>query len=332
MTNFSISAMVKAQLSQTWGNVISHEFAISNRLAEKYGPVDRNGCRVPDDILQRDLNAAVGSAGAYLNSGRAIGCIPSLQPASVCLTLGAQVVSVPLGGSVAVPRGTSGVSTTWLANETSTITESQPLFGQVVATPKMLSCFAEVSRQLLLQSNADEILRQEFQRAAATALDAAILGGSGASGQPQGIATTSGVGTFTGASLSQSALRNAQADVNGATGVNPATLGYVTTPAVAEILAARQRFTGSDRGLWEGASADGIVEGVRAMATTACPTAVMIHGDFSRVHVVQWLDGLVIEADPFSKFASGVVALRLLLPVDFIVAQAAAFSVATSVT
>ena len=288
MTNFSISAMVKAQLSQTWGNIPMHEFAVANRLQDRYGVPDCNGVRVPDDILQRDLNAAVGSAGGYLaNSGRVIGYIPSLQPASVCLTLGAQVATVPLGGSVAVPRGSTGVTTTWLATETSTIGESQPIFGAVVATPKMLSCFAEVSRQLLLQSNADDIIRAEFQRAAGTALDAAILGGSGASGQPTGLTNTVGVGTFTGASLSQSALRNAQADVNTATGVNPATLGFVTTPAVAEILSARQRFTGSDRGLWEGASADGTVEGVRAMATTACPTASMIHGDFSRANVVQ---------------------------------------------
>ena len=329
---FSISDMIRAQLSQTWGRVPSHEYTVSQNLADKYGVPARNGQRVPDEILTRDLNVATSSAGGFLSSARVSGYIASLQPTSVCLALGATTQSVPVGGSVAVPGATAGVATTWLASETSTITESQPVFGAAVATPKILSAFAEVSRQLLLQSNADQVIRIEFARAAGAALDAAILSGSGASGQPTGIVSSAGVGTFTGASLSQAALRNAQADVNTATGVNPQTLGYVAPPAVAEILSTRQRFTGSDRGLWEGASADGTIEGVRAMATTGCPAATVVYGDFSRAWVISWADGLVIESDPFTKFSQGIVALRLLFPLDVIIARTSAFSVATSVT
>jgi len=101
--------------------------------------------------------------------------------------------------SVAVPKGTSGVSTNWPATEPSTATESTPVLGQLAGTPKLWSAFCEVSRQLILQSNAEQVLQTELRNAAAAALDTAILQRSCASGQPLGIGGTSGVGGFTGA-------------------------------------------------------------------------------------------------------------------------------------
>lgn len=331
MSDFSLIAMLRAVATDTWGRVPSTEHTISRALEASYGVPARNGVRVPDFAF-RDLNVTTASAGGYLSAGRVRGYIPAPQPVSAALALGATVESVPPGGSVAVPRDTTAFSTTWQASETASITETTPVFGQIINTPKILSAFCEVSRQLLLQSNADSIIKLEFARAAGAALDAAILNGSGVSGEPTGIVNTVNVGAFTGASLNQAALRNAQADVNTATAVNPATCGYVSTPAVAELLSGRQRFTGSSTALWEGASAAGTVEGCRAVATTGCPSATAIYGDWSRLWVIQWEDGLVIEADPYTKFQQGLVGVRLLMPLDIVVSVPQAFSVATGIS
>jgi HK97 family phage major capsid protein len=329
---FSPAAMIRGMLDHSWGKKATVEYTIVAGLNQQYGVPDRNGNRVPGDVLMRDLTVNPATAGGYLASTRLDGYIPSLQPASWALQLGGQVVNVPPSGGVAFPRGTAAVTTQWLSTETSTITPSQPTLGQLAGTPKILSAFTKISRQLLQQSNVDDVIRVEMRNAAGAALDKAIIAGSGASGQPLGIVGTPGVGGFTGASLNQAALRNAQRDVGDANAVlNRSSLGYVTTPAVAELLATRQRFTGSSNVLWEGASADGTVEGVRAVSTTGCPAASMIFGDFSQVTVAQWSDGLVLELDPYTDFKSGVVSIRLLFAVDIAVVPQA-FSVASSIT
>jgi HK97 family phage major capsid protein len=327
---FSLAVIARELLAQTWPRSTTPESAAVAELERKYGASAGSYFRVPDYAL-RDLNVGTPGAGGYLADNLNIGYVGSLLADSVALTLGAQIVDVGANGAL-LPRGTAAASTTWLATETSTISESQPTFGQVAGTPKLLGAFCEVSRQLLLQSNVDQVVRGELRRACGAALDAAVFAGSGASGQPTGIANVAGIGAFTGGTLNNAALRDAQADVAAANGVFEKKFGYVTTPAVAELLGTRQRFTGSDRTAWEGPLSDGIVEGVRAMASTSMPTDVMIFGDFSAVLIAQWAGGLQISIDPFTKFKEGIVGIRALFAVDIMLRAPQAFSVATSIT
>lgn len=329
---FNLGNMVRAISAGTWDAAASYERGVAEGLQSEHGGGRSGFYRIPDDALSlRDLTVASASGGGYLAQTQLAGYIPSVVPFSVALRAGAVVDTLAAPGQALYPKGTANVSTTWLSTEASSITESQPTFGQAAAVPKLLSVFTEVSRQLLLQSNADAILRLELLRAAGAALDAAVLAGTGASGQPTGIVSTAGVGGFTGASLSQAQIRNAQADVCAAVQV-PGNVSFVTTPAVAEILSTRQRFTGSDRALWEGPLPIGAVEGSTSYATASSPSATAIVGDFSAVTIVQWTNGAQIMVDPFTKFTSAVVGVRLLLPVDVVVRYAAAFSIATGVT
>lgn len=327
---FKLIDMVRAAATETWGKVKSHEFEEAERLAKMYGEPAGNFYRIPGEAL-RDLNVSTASAGGYLADVKNLDYLPALQPTSVALALGAQVVPASPGGA-ALPRGVTGASTTWLATETQQAAESTPVFGQVAGLPKLLMAFCEVSRPLLLQSNAERELNVELSRAGGAALDAAILAGTGSNGQPLGIVGTPGIGAFTGASVAQAHLRNAQADVAAANGLVTGRVGYVTTPAVAEILAGRPRVASSDRMLLEGASHDGIVEGVRTLATTGCPASTIVFGDWGSVYVIEWAGGLQISVDPYTKFAQGIVGVRLLFPVDVFVTRPQSFSVATSVS
>jgi HK97 family phage major capsid protein len=333
MDMFSIARVIKAVTADTWGRVRGlQEFEASAALAEKYGAPDGRGIRIPDHAL-RDLTVASAGGGGYLvGSQHLAGYVEALQPQSVALTLGAHVETVPIGRVAIVPRGITGPTTSWLATEATAIPESTPAFGQIGATPKILGAFCEISRHLLLQAaNAEDVIRAELRRAAATALDAAVLQGSGASGEPLGIVGTPGVGSFTGAAMTQAHIRSGQTDIAPAI-VDRTRLGFVAPSAVAELLATRQRFTGSSTAIWEGSSYDGSVEGLRALATDNCPPETAILGEWSSAWVLEWADGLVIEIDPYTRFTSGLVGIRLLLPIDVAITRPAAFSVAASVS
>jgi hypothetical protein len=94
----------------------------------------------------------------------------------------------------------------------------------------------------------------------------AVLNGSGASGQPTGIIGTSGIGGVTGASITYAGILEFQTDVAGAN-VVPASGGYVTTPPIAALLMARQRFSSTDTPLWIGNIWDGAISKGGVMQT-----------------------------------------------------------------
>ncbi len=337
----SLVALLRQAESGSFGKKISPEYNEHRRLCEIAGdppPSPRIVARISGEMLRdttRDMTAAGVSGSNYLASTGSLDYLPSLTGDSAALRLGVQVIPVPRDASGIVgPRGSAGATAYWLDGEGTQITESQPSMGQLAATSKTVAAFTQISRQLLLTgANAEGALREELRRAAAAALDAAIFNGSGASGEPLGVVGTPGIGAFTGTSLAAAALRNAQADLGTAKAItNPERVAYVTPPEVAELLASRQRFTGSSNTTWEGSSFDGLVEGVRAVSTIAMPTATMLLGDWSSVAVLEWSGGLIVEFDPFSSFNTGLIGVRMLLDVDVIVTRPAAFTLATSIT
>lgn len=331
-SGFEIAAAIRSMTAGTWGKAKSLEHMESLRLIARDGPVSRvNALRLPDDALAARDMTAVGSSGSnYLIGAQTAGYLPALQPASVVLRLGAQQLNFGPGGIV-LPKGTTSVTTQWLADENSVITESQPTIGQVASTPRILAALTEISHQMLKQSNAEELVRTELRRAAAAAIDKAALQGTGVSGQPIGIVNTSGIGAFTGTTLNRAQLSNAQLDVATANAVISGSVGYATTPAVADLLANRADTIESTRAVWQGALHAGTVLGARALSTTGMPAATMIYGDWANLSVATW-GSIELAADPFTKFTSGLVAIRLLLLVDTVTTTATGFSVASSIT
>lgn len=328
--NFSIAAIVRSCLADTWGKVSSDEFREHKNLVGRHGPVSRaHAAKIPWHAL-RTMTAAGVSGSNYLIGTEQGGYLPSLRPASVVVALGAQMFDAG-PGNIVLPTGTTGATTQWLADENTPITESQPTIGQVAASPKILATLIEVSHQLLKQSNAEQILRAELSYAAGAALDAAALAGSGASGEPLGIVHTPGIGAFTGGTLNRSALTDAQLDVANANVTTSGQVGFVTTPTIANTLANRADTIESTSPVWRGPLHEGLVIGTRALSTRNCPASTMIYGDWSNLTVVSW--GVPeLATDPFTKFNQGVAAIRLMLTADVVVTRPAGFSVATSVS
>jgi len=240
-----------------------------------------------------------------------------------------------LRGDVTLPKGdTTGVAE-WLPTEAAQITQSDEAFTELAMTPKSVGAFTRLSRRLLLQTNnpaAEGLMLQDLAAVLSVAVDLAALDGSGANGEPLGILNTPNVGTFDGSTLDLAKLTNAQQDLADANAsINDASLGYATTPTVASLLKARQRFSGSSTGVWEGSVNDGMVEGVRAMTSTQVPTATMLYADWSQLLIGSW-GILEVSTNPFENFQAGIIGVRAMWTVDIALRHVESFSVATSIT
>lgn len=348
---FSLSRAILAASSKNWNNA-GFELECSRAVAQKLNKVvDEHKFYVPFEVIERpldgavrdylsslgrsdrrDLTVATAGAGGYLVATDNVGFIEMLRNRSVAFRMGARRLS-GLVGSVTVPRQSAAATAVWLANEASTITESQQTFVQMALTPKSVGAYTEISRQLLLQSSpgAEGIVTDDLAQVVSTAVDLAVLNGSGASGQPLGIIGTAGIGSVTGTSLAAAGVLEFQTDV-ASSNVTPIRPGYVTTPAVAGLLMVRPELpsTGTTR-LWTGNVWDGALFGLGAMTSNQMPSANMLFGDWQEVVVAEW-GVLEVDVNPYANFQAGIIGVRAIYSMDVGVRRPFAFSLATTIT
>jgi HK97 family phage major capsid protein/HK97 family phage prohead protease len=344
---FSLGRAIVACRDGDWKNA-PFELECSREVAKKLGrlmeptnffipfevmerPIDLGVREYLASLGRRDLTVATAGAGGFLVGTENMGFIEMLRNRSVAFRMGVRQLS-GLQGSVTVPRQSAAATAVWLANEASTLTESQQTFVQMALAPKNVGAYTEISRQLLLQSSpgAEGIVTDDLAQVTATAVDLGVLEGSGASGQPTGISNTAGIGAVTGTTIAYAGILEFQTDV-AAANVMPARGGYATTPAVAALLMQRQRFTSTDTPLWRGNVWDGEVSGFPAMSSNQLTAASMIFGDWQEVVVGEW-GVLEVEVNPYANFQAGIIGVRAIYSMDVGVRRPFAFSRATSIT
>lgn len=292
--------------------------------------IARKSGLTPAQIV-RDLNVAAGGAGGFLTQTTNVGFDELMRNISFAFRMGVQRLT-GLRDNVAIPRQSAAATAEWLTSETDSPTESQQTFVQLLMTPKTVSAYTELSRQLLLQAtmDAEGLVNSDLAAVAALAVDAAVLNGSGASGQPEGLDNTTGIGAVTGTSLDYAGVLNFQEDV-AAGNIMPMAGGYVTTPAVASLMMQRVKFTGTASPLWEGNLWEGNMVGFNAMSTNQVAAANMYFGDWSKAIVGEW-GVLEVETNPYANFPAGIIGVRAMYSVDVGVRYPAAFSRAQSIT
>jgi HK97 family phage major capsid protein len=96
---------------------------------------------------------------------------------------------------VVIPKLDVSSTAGWVA-ENAAISATDFEHDPVTLAPKHVGCLAEFSRNLLLQSSPDveDLLRSDFAKQLANAIDAAAINGGG-SNEPVGILATSGIGS-----------------------------------------------------------------------------------------------------------------------------------------
>jgi HK97 family phage major capsid protein len=192
----------KAILSQVPGHSedCSRERELSNEIARRSGRAFQ-GIAVPASVFEtRVLTTALPASGPGSNiiSTDYLGAqfIDHLRAALVTRRLGARILT-GLVGNVAIPRLKTSITSAWVA-ENAAISASDIAVDQVTLSPKHVGAIQEYSRNMLLQStpDIDELLRDDFAKVIARAIDSAALVGGG-SNQPTGITTTSNVEAVT---------------------------------------------------------------------------------------------------------------------------------------
>jgi HK97 family phage major capsid protein len=198
-----------SQLAEQGGLTRGLEREICEESARQSGTAfDMNKPTVPWACFTRaspDERVSVASQGGFLVQTDVLGVADILRPFSIVVPLGLTVLS-GLKGNATIPAVKSTTTAQWLSDEASSPAESAVTLGQIALTPKTVSDFTTASRQLLIQSAADALIRNELLKTVATAIDVAIINGSGVSGQPSRILQTAGSQTVSDASIAWTGL------------------------------------------------------------------------------------------------------------------------------
>jgi HK97 family phage major capsid protein len=333
VARYSVFRAMRAAAENDWKDA-GLELEAHRELSKRFGAGQgKRSFYVPLDVQKRDLVAATPSAGGNLVATDNISFIDILRARSVVMRMGAMRMT-GLVGNVTVPRQTGAATAAWLANEGTAVSESDQTFGQMALSPKNVAAYTELSRQLMMQSSpsAEMIVMNDLAAVVALAVDSAAIQGTGLTGQPTGIVNTAGIGSVTGTTIGYAGILEFQTDVMAANAlINPATSGYVTTPAVAALLATRQRFASTDTPLWEGGLMDGRVAGFGAMSSTQMPASRLLFGDFNQLVIAEW-GALELDVNPYANFPAGITGVRAFYTVDVGVRYAASFAYSTAIT
>jgi HK97 family phage major capsid protein len=305
----------------------SFEAEISVELARSHETHTSNSLLVPFWGL-RAMNVTDAAAGGFLvDTGTAADSLAYLlRGRSVVASL--PITTMPnLVGNVAVPVETAGPTVTTLSAEDSQITTSQGTLGSVVLSPKLIGAEARLSHQFSTQVGSN-YANNALLRSVGARLDELAIAGSGANGEPLGLISQI-TGTVSGTSLTEAGIREFQTDIGDALGPD---CGFVADRATASLLNGRQRFTGSDRTLWEGNLHTGQLGGWPAFSAPSMPAGHLAFGWWPSVILAEWGAALELSMNPYEDFKAGISAVRVIATFDVANARPSAFSLSTAVT
>lgn len=147
------------------------------------------------DQVQRALSIGVNSAGGYtVPSVLMPGILSALVPASSLMQAGASIVPLTEGGKTFSFAGVDALPTAAWREENGQVAESAPTFRNIVLTPRSLSFYTKISRELLADGvNIDAAIYEVIAQAFAKEIDRAGLMGSGTAPEPRGLRNIVGV-------------------------------------------------------------------------------------------------------------------------------------------
>ena len=301
------------------------EFECSNQAAREQGKTAQ-GIMIPADVLgswsKRDINSSDDSS-LIPQDYRVGDFIDVLRNSSSVMQAGATMLR-GLSGSVVIPKKTAASSAAWIATEGNAASESEFTSGSVTMSPKVIGAFTDATRLLLQQSSLDveNLIRDDLTQSIATAIDLGALAGSGTSGQPTGIASTSGINTTTFAAASPTyaeiiAMESAVAADNALVG----NLAYICKPSDYGTLKTTSKDSGSGQFVVE---PDGNMNGYNVIRSNQVTAGDFYFGNFSDL-LIGMYGGLDITVDPYALSTSGGVRIIALQTLDVAVRHAVSF-------
>lgn len=179
------------------------EFRASEAAAERVGKQTDNFV-IPADVLRRAVGgdfsrAALSTAMTGGNGGHLVDTtlmtnsfIDLLRKRTTIMRLGR--VMGGLVGNVDIPKQVSGATGFWVG-EGGNASETGPVLGNILLSPKTVAAYSDLTRRLLMQSSmdAEALVRSDLAAALAQTIDLAGYYGSGTANQPLGLANYVGI-------------------------------------------------------------------------------------------------------------------------------------------
>lgn len=329
---FKLTRAINAVLDGNWDKAGFEKEVIL--AAKALQSVNRNAqITIPYDILtsghfaQKEMSVGSATAGGNLVGTSLIpsAFIDVLRNRSVTGLVNVTYMD-GLVGNVAIPKKTTAGSAAWITAEGADAADTNMVFGQVTLAPKTVGARSEFTRQLLLQStpSIDRLLEDDLMQAIALKIDAGLLHGTNANGQPLGIAGQSGIGsvdsaggfTFADAVEFKTDAKTANAYKDN--------MAYITTPAVEGSLETTVKAGTFPVYMLE----NGKMAGHPLFSTNQCAANYIFFGDWINAVIGLW-GGLDILVDAISS-NDGNVKLKAFQSVDVALRQAGAFSVCSN--
>jgi HK97 family phage major capsid protein len=304
---------------------------------------DARGIMVPMEVLARDMVVGTDASGGYMVSTDLLASnfIEILRNRMMTRALGAMTLP-GLVGDVAIPKQTGGATAYWV-DEGGDVTESTPVLAQLALAPKTCGAWTDLSRKLILQSaiGAEAFVRADLASVLALALDAAGIAGTGASNQPTGILSTTGIGDVAGGTNGLAPAWSHVVDLETEVAIDNADVGalaYLTNAKVRGKLKQTEKASGTGLFVWErGFDAGfGDLNGYRAAVSNQVPSdldkgtstgvcSAIIFGNWADLIYGLW--GTVdITVDPYTNATSGTVRVVALQDADVGVRHAESFA------
>lgn len=245
-----------------------------------------------------------------------------LRAKNVLVQAGAKFLT-GLVGDVQIPI-MSANNVAW-AGETNEATDGAGAFTHKTLSPKRLTAYIDISKQLLNQDavGVEQMIRQDIINAINSKLEATILGSaSGSSSQPAGMfynkITVKSVTTMAKIAEVEGAVE--EANVIG-------DCKWVVSPKFKATL--RDKAKGAN--VSESLYVNGEIDGTPALSTSHVGQNLAVYGDFSNLAIGQW-GSIDLTVDNYTQATKGCVRLVINAYFDAVVLRDDAFKYATTQT
>lgn len=315
---------------------------IARNLPQGYKP--QGGFFIPTNVRfhgkRAGLDSATATAGAEVKFVQNGPFIEQLRNSARVMQAGATMLS-GLDGPVTMPKQNGAGTASWVGeNPGVDVAESNLLFTTVSLAAKTLQSTTSFSRQLLRQAVVDveALVRADIAAVHGLAIDAAALYGTGASNQPQGIYTATGVNVVAlgtnGAAPSYANMVNLGVVVEEANAADLGAAALITTPGIKGTLKLTQKFSGTDgAAVW---GDDNVVAGMRGYSTNQVQsnltkgTGTDLHAIYAGVWsqlILGEFGAMEILTDPYRLKKQGMIEVTSFQMIDIAVRHGAAFAV-----
>lgn len=331
--------------ADAWQKIAPFEWECSQEVAKRFG--EAQGFFMPFDVAvgeRRDLNTGTATAGGNLVATDLLAAsfIDLLRNRLVVQSAGATMLT-GLVGNIAIPKQSGGGTAYWVG-EGSAPTESQQTIAQVTMTPHTVGAFTDYTRKLFMQSSLDveQFVRNDLAAILALAIDYAALHGNDSvdANQPDGIASTSGIGSVVGGTNGAAPDWADIVDLETAVAVDNADIGrlaYVTNAKVRGILKKTFVDSGSNaERVWDTRSGNTPLNGYSAIVSNQVSSTLtkgtaedicsaIFFGNWADLVIGMW-GGLDIMVDPYTASTTGTVRVVALQDVDVAVRHPESFA------